>query len=120
MKFSALRVLSLMLPLAGSLARADNLIQNASFEEPKIDGKVGATAGGTPAAPETGTTWTHFQSMDRTKKVTVGMTNEVARTGKQAIYVQFDAAAKTKEALLMSDLIPVKPQENYRDRKSVV
>ncbi len=105
---------TLLVSLSASPAHADNLLQNAGFEEPKIDGKVDSTAGGNPAGLETGSSWTHMQSMDRTKKVTIGLTNAIAHSGKQSIYVQFDGAQKTKQAVLMSQLLAVKAGENYR------
>jgi hypothetical protein len=93
---------------------ADNLIQNGGFEEPKITGRVSAQQGGSPASSGVKTTWSHFQSMERTGKVTVGLTSEIARGGRQSVYVQFEKAQKTRGAFLMSDLIPIKALENYR------
>ena len=114
MRISMLPALSWLLASAAPVALADNLLKNSSFEEPKITGRVSATGGSNPAVVESGTSWSHFQTMDRTGKVTVGMTDEIAHTGKQSIYVQFDQAAKTKAAMLMSDLIPIKADEVYR------
>ncbi|MGB8166238.1 MAG: hypothetical protein WCF18_02025 [Chthoniobacteraceae bacterium] len=114
MKTFALAAPCLALSLVAPLASADNLIQNAGFEEPKITGRVSAPKGGSPASLETGTTWAHFQSMDQTGKVIVGLTDEFARSGKQSIFVQFDEAEKVRGAFLMSDLIPVKAEETYR------
>jgi hypothetical protein len=104
----------LALTLAVPTASADNLVKNAGFEEPKIAGRVTAQKGGTPALQEIETTWAHFQSMDRTGKVIVGLTDEIARSGKQSVYLDFDGAEKTRGAFLMSSLIPVKAGEKYR------
>lgn len=104
----------LALALAAPLASADNLVRNAGFEEPKITGRVSAQKGGSPARHGIETTWSHFQSMDRTGKVTVGLTDEIARSGKQSLFVQFDQAERTRGAFLMSDLIPIKAEEKYR------
>jgi hypothetical protein len=103
-----------VLALASAGAFADNLVKNASFEEPKVEGRTPNQKGGHPSGEGIETTWTHLQSMDRTGKVTVGMTSEIARTGKQSVYVQFDDAEKTRGAFLMSDLIPIKAEEKYR------
>ncbi len=114
MRLSMLPAMSLLLAVGSPVALADNLLKNSSFEEPKITGRVPALGTSNPAALEAGTSWSHFQTMDRTGKVTVGMTDEIAHSGKQSIYVQFDQAAKTKAAMLMSDLIPIKAEEVYR------
>jgi hypothetical protein len=43
------------------------------------------------------------------------MTNEIARTGKQSIYLDFASiAGKGFTASLMTELIPVKPQQAYK------
>jgi hypothetical protein len=104
----------LVLSLAAPLASAGNLLQNAGFEEPKITGRVTAQKGGSPARSGIETTWAHFQSMDLTGKVIVGLTDEIARSGKQSVFVQFAEAEKTPGAFLMSDLIPIKAGEKYR------
>ncbi len=115
MRLSLSSAVSLALALAVPGAFAENLLKNASFEVPKISGKVAANKGANVAIEdEYLTSWSHFQTMDRSGKVTIGVTDEIARTGKQSIYVQFDKAASTKPALLMSDLIPVKAEEKYR------
>jgi hypothetical protein len=100
--------------LIPSLSSAENLLENASFEVPKIEGVVAATKGGTPVAADGKGTWAKFLSMDRTGHLSVGLTNQLGRTGSQSLFVKFQEAAKTRGAMLMSDLIPIKGLEPYR------
>ncbi|MEA3209380.1 MAG: hypothetical protein QOE70_2437 [Chthoniobacter sp.] len=113
MKVSRLPLSCFVVALIAPLASADNLIKNASFEEPKVEGRVDGRKGVSPGLVEE-TTWARFQSRDATGKVSVGMTDELARTGKQSIYVQFDGAEKTKGAILLSQLISIKGGTTYR------
>lgn len=100
-----------VIPLASG---ADNLLNNASFEQPKVETRTDVRKGVNPALAEKETTWAHFMSMDLEGRIAVGLTNEVSRTGTQSIYVEFTKATAAKEAFLMSDLIPVKELEAYR------
>ncbi len=95
------------------LARAENLLKNASFEQPEVKAPTEARRGGDPTSPEKETTWAHFMSMDTDGKIVVGLTNELSRTGKQSVFVDFKKAT-TKNAFLESDLIPVKAISMYR------
>ena len=100
--------------LAPPAGRADNLLKNASFEQPKVEKRVNEKKGGSPVKTDKETTWAHDLSMDPGGKIAVGLTNEISRTGTQSIYVEFNKAVAAKEAFLMSELIPVKAEENYR------
>jgi hypothetical protein len=63
------------------------------------------------------TPWAFFGASEETEggKVVAGITDEIARTGKQSIYVDFDkVTANLRYAVLMTKLIPVKPSQNYR------
>jgi hypothetical protein len=102
------------LGLSPGMGRADNLLKNASFEQPKIEKRTDERQGGSPVKTDQETTWAHYLSMDPGGKIAVGLTNEVSRTGSQSIFVEFNKAKEAKEALLMSELIPVKAGENYR------
>ncbi len=109
---SAAKLVCVLLP---AFAHAENLLKNASFEEPKIEARTDARKGGSPVAAEPDATgWAHFQSMDPSGKVSVGVTNEIAHTGRQSIFVQFDKAGVTPGAFLMTELLPVKAEEKYR------
>jgi len=77
-QFSTLAVATAFFPL---VAGADNLLKNASFEQPKVEKRTDERKGGDPVQTEAETTWTHYLSMDPAGKVTVGLTNELSRTG---------------------------------------
>ena len=109
---SAAKFVCALLPV---FAHAENLLKNAGFEEPKVEARTDARKGGSPIGAEAdATSWAHFQSMDPGGKVSVGVTNEIARTGRQSIFVQFDKAGATAGAFLMTELLPVKAEEKYR------
>ncbi len=114
MKLFTLWLFSIALVSSAPPGVAENLLKNGGFEEPAVDGRTPLRAGATPAGIGDQSSFTQFLSMDKSGKVTAGTTNEIARTGKQSIYVEFAGAEKTKGALLMTDLLPVKPGENYR------
>jgi hypothetical protein len=99
---------------------AVELLKNPSFEQPAIQGRVSWRDGGSPTrADETKTNWSHFQVYLPDKpgegKMTVGLTSDFARTGKQSLFVDFDKVTATqRRAHLMSDLIEIKPANTYR------
>jgi hypothetical protein len=100
--------------LAPGIGRADNLLTNASFEQPKIEKRIDERQGGSPVKTDQQTSWGHYQSMDPRGTIAVGLTNEISRTGTQSIYVEYNKANAAKGAFLMSGLISVKAAENYR------
>lgn len=114
MKVFPFPALCFLLACASPVAAADNLLKNGGFEDPPVEGRGPVRVGATPAGLEDKSIWTQFMSLDTTGKVIVGMTNEMARTGKQGIFVEFKDAEKTRGAVLMSDLIPIKPGADYR------
>lgn len=100
--------------LTPTSVHADNLLKNASFEQPVIEKRVDERKGGSPVKTDAETTWAHYMSMDPGGRIAVGLTNELSRTGKQSLFVEFNKAKEAKNAFLMSDLIPVKARETYR------
>jgi len=114
---------TLALLLACSLAAAadePNLIRNGSFEEPAVPGRVDERDGGTPIRAAEGTTsWAHFQAPVRATdkpggELSVGLTNQYAHTGKQAVFVDFKELGAQRRSFLMTDLLPVKAGQRYR------
>jgi hypothetical protein len=105
--------------LAAFAAEEPNLLKNGSFEEPAAKGRVAATAGGSPGqAGEGKTTWTHCEvtpAKDATGALVLGLTDQTARTGKQAFFVDFQKlGGGVTRSVLMTDLFPVKEGETYR------
>lgn len=95
-------------------------LKNSDFELPKVAARTPEPKGANPAqAGEGETVWTQFQSFGAPKEgegqLVVGLTNELARSGKQSLYIDFQKLKmKAKRAFLMSDLVPVKGGNRYR------
>lgn len=91
----------------------DSLVKNGSFELPKVEGQTDQKKGGNPVDGGPDTSWAHFLSMDAEGRISVGLINGLGRTGAQSLYVDFKKAKAANEAFLMTELIPVKPREDY-------
>lgn len=115
---------SLALFLACSLAATAqepvNQIKNSSFEDPAVPGRTSWREGGTPsrAVAETNS-WTQLQVQVRSQdkpngELVVGLTNEFARSGQQAVFVDFQNLSAQRRSFLMTDLLPVKAGHLYR------
>src|SRR5687768_17140306 len=95
------------------------VIENASFEQPKVEGRRSVLDGATPVETETlKSSWTQLYPSKKDEapgRIVVGLTNEIARTGSQSLYVDFEKIQKArKSAVLMSSLLPVKPEQPYK------
>src|SRR4051812_9176285 len=102
---------------------------NAGFEVPKVTARTPEPKGANPALPAVAkdderakqTEWAHFQTFGIPADnagdgaLVVGLTNELARSGKQSLFVDFQKLkTKGKIAFLMSDLVPIKGGNTYR------
>ncbi len=97
-------------------AQAENLLQNSSFEEPRIKGRTLPKNGGDPARTESPTSWSSLvlEGEQKDAKLTAGLTDEIARTGKQALFVDFQKVADRKlTATLTSDIFEIKAESPY-------
>jgi hypothetical protein len=95
----------------------DNLLENGSFELPKVTGRTQENKGGNPALVEGKTRWETFtiNRSDKGGTLSAGITDEIARTGKQSLYVDFEKlSGPSQQALLETSLIPVKAMQSYR------
>jgi hypothetical protein len=106
-----------LLPLLliwGASALADgDLLSGSSFESPVIKGRTLKDAGGDPTRGGKGP-WVVFKFLPAGGKVTGGLTNEVARTGAQSLFIRFDhAAASQQSAVLVSNFIPIASGSDY-------
>jgi hypothetical protein len=119
-----MKALVFFTPLAAlalsAFGQEENLLKNASFELPAVKEKTDTRKSGSPVfATEGETIWTQFQVFSKAKEneglAVVGLTNEIARTGKQSIFVDFQKL-KTKQyrSFLMTDIFSVKPANTYR------
>jgi hypothetical protein len=90
--------------------------KNASFEEPSVNKRTPDTEGGQPAGIDA-SDWSHFfrRKGQGDGALTIGATNEIARTGKQSIFLDFAGiTGKRFSASLMTRLIPVKAKMPYK------
>lgn len=102
---------------AFSSGYGENLLENGSFELPKITGRTPEENGGNPARAEGKTAWDLLTTdhSDKGGKLSVGVTDEIARTGKQAFFVDFEKlTAPSRQVSLVTTLVPVKPSQSYR------
>jgi hypothetical protein len=96
-----------------------NLLKNPSFEQPPVSKRLSVKENGSPArTDESKTNWAHFQVIKQDEpgkgRLTIGLTNEFARSGKQSVFVDFDKlTSRNRRSFLMSDLLPVKPATGY-------
>jgi hypothetical protein len=107
-------------PVAPALPDQPNLITNASFEEPVFAAPRNFKEGGSPAQAGDGKTiWRQFRVRGLAKEnegvFDLGVTNQIARTGKQSVYVDLkNVTARDQRAYLMTDLMPVQAGYKYR------
>lgn len=102
---------------AKALPAEGNLLENGSFESPEVTEKAQLSDGGDPSKSATATSWARLQHEEIPEggKFTLGLTNKIARTGKQALYVDFDRlVAVSKSASVETKLISVRADSAYR------
>lgn len=114
-----MRLLFLTLLFAGGFAAfaGDNLLTDGGFEAPVVKGRTPVAAGGDPTNNGRGPGWVIFQfkTTGTNGKVAGGLTDEVARTGRQSLFIRFDhASAPFESAKLISNFIPVASGTDYQ------
>jgi hypothetical protein len=96
-----------------SFLEDNQLMEMGGFERPKVWRPSTKTEGGDPVLSKRGE-WIHFK-LNTGGQIVAGLSNDVARTGKQSIFVRFDhAKVAGANFSLTSGLFPVKPNESYR------
>lgn len=98
-------------------AHAANLLVNGSFEAPAVTGRVPERDGGSTLRAAQKGSWKTFAADPSTDggQLIMGLTNEVAHSGKQSLFVDFNkVTASEREAVLGTELIPVKADRTYR------
>lgn len=98
-------------------AHAGNLLVNASFELPAVTGRIPERDGGSVLRAVPKGSWKTFAADPSTDggQLVMGLTNELARSGKQCLFVDFSKlTAPGREAVLSTELIPVKADRTYR------
>ncbi len=117
MKRLPLLLLASVLLSSTLLNAADPALQNGSFELPKVEKRMTEMEGGNPCLTDQPTDWAHFilRAGKKEGSLAMGMTDEIARTGKQSIYFDFDKLkARGWTAMLMTSLIPAKALQPYK------
>jgi hypothetical protein len=104
------------LPPRPPFARENQLIETGGFEMPRVKGRQPQSATGTNFLRFAQGEWIQFAPNQAALggKVSVGMTDDMAHSGRQSLYVSFDhATARLAAYTLATDLIPVKPGKPY-------
>jgi hypothetical protein len=97
-------------------APANQILEFGSFELPRVQARMPKLKGGNFLL-FTSDEWMDFHGEPDSShgSLVIGLTNEVARTGRQSMYVEFNKLQKPRaEAMLVSQLIPIKPDKPYR------
>lgn len=93
-----------------------NLLVNGSFETPRVEGRVPASKGATPAKLRH--EWLAFKDAPADEpdgKVTAGITNEIAHRGKQSLFIAFDRLKNSrKEVALTGNTLGIIGGKTYR------
>lgn len=94
-----------------------NLLENGGFEFPVVDGKTSSREGGNPTVGSGVTGWESLEQKEDLVggKLTFGLTTEIARSGKQSLYLDFEnLVAVSKSASLETKLISVEGEQAYK------
>jgi hypothetical protein len=97
-------------------APANQILEYGSFELPRVQERKPKLKGGNFLL-FTSDEWMDFHGEPDSShgSLVIGLTNEVARTGRQSMYVEFSKLRKARaEAVLASQLIAIKPDQPYR------
>jgi hypothetical protein len=100
----------------GSSAFAAQLLESGSFEWPPVTHRKARSEGADVSKSAMNAEWIAFTDKPDSEggRLVVGVTNEIARTGRQSIFVQFDKLTKPQtSAVLASDFIPILPEKPY-------
>ena len=110
-------ILAAAISAAALSAHGENLLENASFELPNVAGETRVQDGGDPAKAESATSWADFTTGEKGTdgKIVVGITDQIARTGKQSVFIDFPKVTEpAQRADLPTTLIPIQPGKPYR------
>ena len=92
------------------------LLDTGSFEAPRVNGRTPRAQGGNPVMPVGKREWIFFEDKrdDKDGGLIAGLTNEIAHTRKQSLYVTFDKlTASSAKAELATTLISILPGNAY-------
>lgn len=95
---------------------ANQILEYGSFELPRVQTRLPKLKGGNFLL-FTSDEWMDFHGEPDSShgSLVIGLTNEVSRTGRQSMYVEFNKLNKQRaEAMMVSQLIPIKADKPYR------
>ena len=101
--------------LACTTAYSAQLLNSGSFESPRVKERTQKNKGGSPTVGAS-SSWIRFDTKvgDEGGKLIAGLSNEMARTGKQSLFIQFDKLKAPKQgAELESGLVSILPGKPY-------
>ncbi len=105
-----------LLAILITTATAAQLLESGSFESPRIKGRILRNQGGSPLRA-THSDWMQFDDKvtDEGGRLKAGMTDEMSRSGKQALFVEYDKLTSDRAAVtLASNLVSILPGQTYR------
>lgn len=103
------------LTLIAGFSRADNLLQNGDVEDPKVEGRSTVEDGGDPSNLGAGPGWTSAKSLGQERGVAIGLTDKIAQSGRQSLFVGFDNFPGGEYgAKLVTELMPVTAGQTLR------
>jgi hypothetical protein len=116
MKKALLFLTFAILAAVATPAPAAQLLESGSFESPRVKERTPKNKGGSPIRASN-SDWVQFDDkVDEVDgKLKAGITNEMAHTGKQALYIEYEKLGTDKAAVtLTSDMVSIMPDKEYR------
>ena len=115
-KFVQATATALLCTSAAALAEPTQLLESGSFEWPPVSRRKSIEEGADVSKSAMNAEWYTFKDSATGEggKLVLGLTNEVFRTGRQCMFVQFDKLTRPAAvAQLASDFVSIKPSEKY-------
>lgn len=117
-RMTRLPLLMIVATLAtGASAFGQQLLESGSFEWPATTKRKARSEGGDLTKSAMSAEWITFKDKpdDKEGRLIMGLTNEISRSGRQSLFVNFDKLTKKNiKGVLASDLIPVQPGQSYK------
>ena len=101
---------------ASAFAERTPLLESGSFEWPPVSRKKALSEGADVSKSAMNAEWLTFKDSTKEEggKLILGLTNEISRTGRQCMFVQFEKLTRPiAVAQLASDFVSIKPSETY-------
>ncbi len=102
--------------LVGTSAFGEQLLESGSFEWPPVTRRKARSEGADVSKSAMNAEWLTFQDKPDAEggRLVLGLTNEISRSGRQCIFVQFDKLTKPQTSTqLASDFVPILPEKPY-------